>query len=134
MINTDYLTRCVNALERAFSLLENTKVGIDYDIYKSAVIKEFEISLEQSGKLLKYLLKSYFSKSSNINRLTFKEIFKHAAKFNLLTEDETQRWCEYRDSRNDTAHEYGQYLAKKSFATFTKIYNRCKKDSQNCKR
>jgi hypothetical protein len=69
--------------------------------------------LEQSGKLLKYLLKSYFSKSSNVNRLTFKEIFKHAAKFNLLTKDETQRWCEYRDSRNDTTHEYGQYLAEK---------------------
>lgn len=59
------------------------------------------------------MLKSYFSKSSHVNRLTFKEIFKHAAKFNLLTEDETQRWCEYRDSRNDTAHEYGQYLAEK---------------------
>lgn len=113
MINTEYLNKCVNALERAFSLLENTKVGVDYDIYRSAVIKEFEISLEQSGKLLKYLLKTYFSKSKEVNRLTFKEIFKYSAKFDLLSEDEVERWCQYRDSRNDTAHEYGEYLAEK---------------------
>ncbi|MDC9715136.1 MAG: nucleotidyltransferase substrate binding protein, partial [Gammaproteobacteria bacterium] len=46
-------------------------------------------------------------------RLTFKEIFKYSAKFDLLSEDEVERWCQYRDSRNDTAHEYGEYLAEK---------------------
>jgi nucleotidyltransferase substrate binding protein (TIGR01987 family) len=127
MINTDYLTRCVIALERGFFLLEGTKAGVDYDIYRSAVIKEFEISLEQSGKLLKYLLKSYFAKSNEVNKLTFKEIFKYGAKFDLLTENEVQRWCQYRDSRNDTAHEYGQYLAEEVLPLIPKFIIDAKK-------
>jgi hypothetical protein len=78
------------------------------------MLKEFELSLEQSGKLLKYLLKSYFAKSKDVNTLTFKGIFKYCAKFNLLNENEVERWCKYRDNRNETAHEYGKDLAEEA--------------------
>jgi nucleotidyltransferase substrate binding protein (TIGR01987 family) len=115
MINTDFLTKCINSLNRAYSLLcDANKESVDYDVYRSAVIKEFELSLEQSGKLLKYLLKSYFAKSSEVNKLTFKEIFKFGAKFGLIAENEVERWCEYRDNRNETTHEYGASLANKA--------------------
>lgn len=127
MINTDYLTKCLNALERAFMLLDKVTDKVDYDVYRSAVIKEFEISLEQSGKLLKFLLKTYFAKSSEVNKLTFKEIFKYSAKFDLLTEDEVERWCQYRDSRNDTAHEYGEYLAEEVLPLMPKFIIDAKK-------
>lgn len=115
MINTEFLEKCLHSLERAFFLLQQTnKDDIDYNIYRSALIKEFELSLEQSGKLLKYLLKKYFAKSSEINTLTFKEIFKYSAKFNLISEDEVERWFEYRDNRNETTHEYGKNLAEQA--------------------
>lgn len=115
MINIEYLNKCIISLERAYQLLSQTeKNNIDYEIYRSATIKEFELCLEQSGKLLKVLLKKYFSKSSEVNTLTFKGIFKYGAKFNLLDEEEVERWCEYRDNRNGTTHEYGVNLAEKA--------------------
>ena len=51
-IDTTYLKRCIAALDKAFSKLQGSKSDeIEYEIYRSAVIKEFEIILEQSGKL-----------------------------------------------------------------------------------
>ncbi len=57
-INTDFLERCVKTLEKAYKMLLLAKpddIELDYDMYRSAVIKEFEVILEQSGKLLKKL-------------------------------------------------------------------------------
>ena len=59
-IDTAYITKCNTALQRAYNLLSKyDKEEIEYEIYRSAVIKEFEIILEQSGKLLKKVLKPY---------------------------------------------------------------------------
>jgi hypothetical protein len=38
-------------------------------------------------------------------------VFRHAAKHGLLTVDAAERWLEYRDNRNDTAHDYGAGFA-----------------------
>ena len=43
--------------------------------------------------------------------LTYKDIFRHAAKHGLITLDEVERWLQYRDHRNQTAHEYGENYA-----------------------
>ena len=48
--------------------------------------------------------------------LTFKEIFRQAHKFSLITEDEVERWMKYRDNRNNTAHDYGQVFAEETLA------------------
>ena len=49
-IDTQFLERCIKALETAFKQLNKTEESaIEYDIYRSAVIKEFEIILEQTG-------------------------------------------------------------------------------------
>jgi len=78
-----------------------------YDIYRAACIKEFEIILEQTGKLLKKCLKSYFATPKQADKLVFKDIFRYAAKYDLITLAEAERWLQYRDNRNDTAHDYG---------------------------
>jgi len=45
-IDTTYLERCIKTLEKAYTLLRNTNPeSIDYDLYRSACIKEFEIIL-----------------------------------------------------------------------------------------
>lgn len=114
-IDTTYLKRCILALDKAYHSLQNySEDDIEYDIYRSAIIKEFEIILEQSGKLLKKALKPYFHTSKAVDKLYFKDIFREAGLHGLLSIDEVQRWCEYRDNRNSTSHDYGVDLANKT--------------------
>lgn len=114
-IDTSFLHRCVQTLERSLELLNKSdKESIEYDMYRSACIKEFEIILEQSGKLLKKALKPYFHSSKEADRLFFKDIFRHAANHSLISTEETERWMEYRDNRNSTAHDYGVGFAEET--------------------
>jgi hypothetical protein len=81
-------------------------------MYRSACIKEFEIILEQSGKLLRKLLKPYFHSSKEVDKLYFKDLFRHAVLHSLITDETCERWLEYRDNRNNTAHDYGVNFAE----------------------
>jgi len=115
VIDTTYLNKCNLALERAYGrLLKYEKSDIEYEIYRSAVIKEFEIILEQSGKLLKKVLRPYFHSNKAVDKLIFKDIFREAGLHGLITLDEVERWLEYRDNRNSTAHDYGEFLANET--------------------
>jgi len=114
-LDTTYVKKCVMALDRAFGLLKKyAEEDIEYEIYRSAVIKEFEIILEQSGKLLKKRLKPYFHTNRAVDKLIFKDIFRQAGLHGLLSVDEVQRWLEYRDNRNSTSHDYGEFLANET--------------------
>jgi hypothetical protein len=116
-INTSFLQRCVQTLERSLELLNKSdKDSIEYDIYRSASVKEFEIILEQSVLLLKKALKPYFHSSKEADRLFFKDIFRHAANHSLITTEETERWFKYRDNRNNTAHDYGKGFAEETLS------------------
>ena len=54
MISTQYLAKCIENLEKFYNLYNKKDQEQDlYDAYRSAIIKEFELVLEQSGKLLK---------------------------------------------------------------------------------
>lgn len=60
MIDTTYFVRCILALDKAYLCLQSyPEEALEFDIYRSAVIKEFEVVLEQSGKLLKKVLADY---------------------------------------------------------------------------
>ncbi len=112
-INTDFLTRSINTLEAAFRQLQQQEQSDPlYDIFRSASVKEFEIILEQSGRLLKLCLRPYFATNRQADRLTFRNIFRHAARHQLISTEACQRWLEYRDNRNNTAHNYGQQFAE----------------------
>jgi len=109
-INVDYLVRCIQTLEVALEQLQQQKQeDIAYDIYRAACVKEFEIILEQSGQLLKKRLSEYFASNKAVDRLIFKDIFRHAAKHDLIDIDSCERWFEYRDN---TAHDYGEQFAE----------------------
>jgi nucleotidyltransferase substrate binding protein (TIGR01987 family) len=114
-LDTSYVERCILALDRAYNTIGNySEDDLEYDIYRSAIIKEFEIVLEQSGKLLKKRLKPYFHSSKAVDRLYFKDIFREAGLHQLLNIEEVQRWLEYRDNRNSTSHDYGELLANET--------------------
>lgn len=114
-LNTEYFERCIATLREAHEALSTQpREEILYDIYRAACVKEFEIILEQSGKLLKKRLKAYFSSTKEVDQLNFKDIFRHAAKHGLITVEEAERWLIYRDNRNDTAHDYGEGFANET--------------------
>lgn len=112
-INTDFLVRCINTLESAFEHLQQRQPSEQlYDIFRAASVKEFEIVLEQSGKLLTKRLRPYFASNRQADKLTFKNAFRHAAKHDLISVAACERWLVYRDNRNDTAHDYGEQFAE----------------------
>ena len=78
-VNTEFLIRCVNTLDSAFTQLRSRGQDDElYDIFRAASVKEFEIVLEQSGSLLKRRLRPYFASNRQADRLTFKDVFRHA--------------------------------------------------------
>jgi nucleotidyltransferase substrate binding protein (TIGR01987 family) len=112
-IDTSFIIRCILALEKAYTLINKSeREEIEYDLYHSACVKEFEIILEQTGKLLKKALKPYFHSPKEVDKLYFKDIFRQAAKYDIIEIDEAERWLGYRDNRNSTAHDYGSGFAE----------------------
>ena len=115
-IDTTFLRRCIGTLELAYGEISRLKdqEELTYDIYRAACVKEFELVLEQSGKLLRKRLAAYFSNNRKADRLPFKDLFRHATKHGLIDVEATERWLAYRDNRNDTAHDYGEDFAEQT--------------------
>lgn len=86
--------------------------SLDYDLYRSACIKEYEIILEQSAKLLRKFMKRYAHSSRAVDQLTFKDLFRHAVLRGIIDDSTCERWFVYRDNRNTTVHDYGLEFAE----------------------
>lgn len=51
-INTEYLEKNITVLEKSYEMLQQATEGtIDYELYRNSLVKGFEMTLEQSGKL-----------------------------------------------------------------------------------
>jgi len=113
-IITSHLSRCIRTLEFSLAMLEKAEPNsIDYEVYRNAVIKGYELALETSGKLLRKALKQYEGTPRSVDEMVFKEVFRQAAKHGLLPdENAVERWFSYRDNRNNTAHDYGISFAR----------------------
>jgi nucleotidyltransferase substrate binding protein (TIGR01987 family) len=111
---TDNLARCIKTLESSLTMLEKADPeSTEYEIYRNAVVKGYELSLETSGKLLRKALKQFMGAPGAIDGMPFKEIFRQSLKHGLFQDMETvERWFDYRDNRNDTAHDYGIGFAR----------------------
>ena len=81
-------------------------------MYRNSLVKSFEMTLEQDGKLLRKKLTPFFAGKKAVDSLNFKDLFRYALKFSLMTENEVNRWFKYRDNRNNTAHDYGVGFAE----------------------
>jgi nucleotidyltransferase substrate binding protein (TIGR01987 family) len=119
-LNFDHLQRCSLTLERSLqSLAKAEAASVDYEVFRNAVIKSFELTLETAGKLLRKVLKQYVGSPKTVDALVFKDVLRHAALHGLLSAAELERWLVYRDSRNDTAHNYGEQFADTTLALIT---------------
>lgn len=113
-IDTTFLRRCIASLERAMEKIKRHEGGdnIMYEIYRAACVKKFEAVLELSGKPLRQLLTARFASNKRADRPHSKDIFRHAARHDLITPDATGRRQRYRDNRNFTARDYGEDFAE----------------------
>ena len=57
MLNTEYLTRYIEILEKSCACIKKAQEGpVDDEMFRNSLVKSFEITLEQSGKLLRKCL------------------------------------------------------------------------------
>lgn len=112
-LNTAHLELCIKTLESSLQLLNQAAPeSIDYEVFRNATVKGFELTLEIAGKLLRKALKTYTGNPRTVDELTYKDVFRHAIKHGILDAKAVERWFSYRDNRNDTAYDYGVVFAK----------------------
>lgn len=116
-LNTEALARCIQTLDASLVRLLQAEPGsVDYEVFRNAVVKGFELTLETSGNLLRKSLKAYGASPRAVDGLTYKDVFRHALQHGLLDTAGVQRWFAYRDNRNTTAHDYGVGFAEETLA------------------
>jgi nucleotidyltransferase substrate binding protein (TIGR01987 family) len=114
-LNTDHYARCIRTLEVSLIQLEKSEPeSIEFEIFRNAVVKGFELTLEIAGKLLRKALKLYTGRPRDVDALTYKDVLRHAAKHDLMSTEMVDRWFVYRDNRNNTAHDYGVGFAEET--------------------
>ena len=68
-LNFDHLQRCSLTLERSLQPLATAEAeSIDYEVFRNALIKSFELTLETAGKLLRKVVGPFLP---SICRMTF---------------------------------------------------------------
>ena len=77
-----------------------------------ACVKEFEITVGLSDTLLRRHLRPLFSSDRQVDSLTHKAVFRHAAKRGLISTRQCERWSSYWDLRNDPSHRRVENFAK----------------------
>lgn len=116
-INTEILNKYILTLEKSYELIKQSEEGsIDYEMYRNSLVKSFELTLEQAGKLLKKRITPFFATNKAVDTLYFKDIFRNAFKHSLISQEETERWLLYRENRINTAHDYGKAFAEETLS------------------
>lgn len=111
-LSTETLQRGIRTLESALKGLSDYQAGeVAYEIYRAACVKQFELVLEQSGRLLRKEI-SARPASNRAAVLTFTDVFRTAAEQGLIEAEACERWLGYRDSRHAAAHDYSEEFAE----------------------
>jgi hypothetical protein len=112
-LRTENLTRCIKTLEASLAQLSrHPQDSVEYEVFRNAVVKGFELTLETTGNLLRKAIKEYVASSRFVDELSYKDVIRRAVKHSLLDSDAAVRWFKYRDNRNSTAHDYGKGFAE----------------------
>ena len=95
-IDTTFLRRCIRGLALALDEIDKHQETDDvlYDVFRAACVKEFELVLEQSGKLLRKRLAAFFASNRQADQLAFKDLFRHAARHGLIDPETVERWLQ----------------------------------------
>lgn len=114
-MENDNLRRCIETLRLSLDFLQGSQPETtQYEVYRNAVIKGFELILEMTANLLRKALKAYGGNPKSVDELSFKDVFRHAGKRGLMSVEAIERWFVYRANRNIVAHDYGQKFAEQT--------------------
>jgi len=114
-LNTDHLQRCIQTLQSSVTLYREAAAGsVEQEVFRNAIVKGYELVQETSFKLIRKALRDFGHNARQLDATTVKELLRLAAVHGLLTLDAVERWFEYRDNRNNTAHDYGEGFAKET--------------------
>lgn len=119
MLNTDHRHNTLRALESAVAHYQRAVADnetIDQEIFRMAIVKGFELTQEVCLKLIKRRLKDFGHGGWALDTTPVKELLRLAGKHGLVSVQEIERWFNYRDNRNDTAHDYGEAFAQETLA------------------
>ena len=106
--DTTFFKECLDRLEVYCQLLDRDREDeTARRLGRELCIERFEVALEQSGKLLRKTLRPWFASNRAADRLTFRDLFRHAAKHGLIDMDAAERWLNYRDSLNGSGEPDG---------------------------
>ena len=114
-IDTTFLRGRIVALEVSLQGVGRHRDDhVAYSMYRAACLKEFELVLEQSGKLLRKRLATRFATNRQADRLHFKDLFRHAARHGLTDCDAVERWIRYRDHRSSSTLDHGEGFSRRT--------------------
>lgn len=106
-MNIEVLERAYNKLCKAYELLKNSDDPDSQEAFRDSCIKRFEFTLEQARKHMSRYLQTEYSKSKD--ELKTKNVFRLMQGFSFI--QSWERWSEYTELRNSTAHEYSEEKA-----------------------
>ena len=102
----------IDALERAnarlgqfialYAAVDNDR--LEHDAFLAAVIKGFEFTYGQAINAIRRYVADYVLSPGQVGQMLLPDIIRTAAKNGLIGPPE--RWFDFRDWRNETAHEY----------------------------
>jgi len=134
-LNTTYLKKCIDTLSLAHEkFLASNDDTIEKQLYRSACVKEFEIIIELSVKLMRKKLNEFIYDNETISRLNYKNVLRQASSYGIISIEHAEKWMTYRDLRNSTSHEYGENFAEDilpQIPQFIKIANNINDGIQN---
>lgn len=111
-LDTTFLRDCLDKLDRSIATLERRAPDDPVsDVLRAPCVAEFERALDQCGKLLRKRLRPWFASHRQADRLTFKDVFRYAAKHGLIDAPACERWLRYRDKLNGSADDCGDVFA-----------------------
>ena len=126
-LELDSLVKAITALDRSVTEV-NARMGtlspILQDTVRAGIIQNFEVTYEQSWKMMKRWLETNVS-ADMVDGVTRRELFRQAAEARLITN--VDLWMEFHAARNETAHTYDAGTAGQVFSEAGRFLTEAKK-------
>ncbi|MDI9335585.1 MAG: nucleotidyltransferase substrate binding protein [Gammaproteobacteria bacterium] len=121
-LNVEHLRRCTQTLHASLAFYQQAEeASLDQEVFRNAVIKGYELAQETAFKLLIKALKIYGHGGQTLVRTPVKDLLRLAGVHGLMSLEEVERWFKYRDNRNHTAHDYGEYFATQTLVLISEF-------------
>lgn len=105
------LNKALQSLNRA---IRRSQATPDDEELRDAVIQRFEYTYELSWKMLKRQIEQESPDPSLIDHLSFRDLLRDGAERGIIKD--VERWMDYREARNITAHTYDDQKAQSVYS------------------